>query len=1497
METSLQKIIAAIVGVMILFIIPVYIAFEKVDDVSYSLALKLTQNFVDNVRDKGYISPEMYSDFVSGLYATNNTYDVNIEHVKKRYDPAIYIYEKKVDNTKGRLLRVLDYDKYLTAEGELPTTITLNEGIYNKTNSNIIVEKASMTMADGSQIDFENGGDSILTPEELYKLKIDEFKSQNRIILDKGEIYADIRRITGKSFDKEIYNPAYITLNSGVVTVLNKQGNEPDTLNYNEYISNYDIAIKNNSPKFNGPVYTSSNSKIVYTPATMYIDGMNLTPEQAKDFYYTWRTLYKEALASGDGRLVYDEGEVYADRDKVKTTGGSIDTKIDKIADISLTKGSIKINEDKQQPGYETELDYDTYIERYDSGMDMVAYAGEIYDNQNSNIISTRAAMWVGDKSYNELSEAEKDEAESLYNEKINTNLYKDNNTIVLNKGRIFAESEDAIGYNSLTDEIRSIKITGQMTNKKNPNALYIDSLPFDKYIEEYRKNGNFIYDEGGTFSDGEEGISIIHIKGRISNLDGEEFDYNSYIDELLNGNSPTISVSVGADFNSNDIYIENAKVLVNGNIEKAISDVSELKNVKETGKVTIDGVEYDSNKTENPDDIQIVYPTFLVLQNQLKSDIQISDSAEIQKYVDEYILNGKISYSYSKTYSKAELKIDYESVYINDVTGNKYMFFEHLNKTAYKTIFTDEILRNIDNRNATVNIPKTVFRSEDFDLSYNQIQIAGETPIDITNETMVYVDQYYSNRRIVLEESNVASGEEIKVIHPKLEIFEKNDTNLRYSIYSFQKNVESESSDYIKYLNEFNANGKITIKPSRIYGHDDVTVVRSKITISPEESGKLASKEFSDNQDVYQKYLTEFERTGKITIRPAITYSTDSEITVQDAHISITPTGYTSPMIDIYEEDNKELYDMYVAEYSQNNRITLKYNIGDVNVYRANITIDKLEGSGGTYNVANTQIVYDNTDLNGDGTFEYNSFKTEYEAKGLITFAGARQILASDLKVTDPSITIIDPDTGEVILKYEADYSQLTDEQRYQIYNMRVDEWEDYSQIVNRKVTYVSGENCIIEKAHVINEEIITDKQIVSKIFKDTGVSKIEFLRNCMLGNGDMYKSLSYLNENSYTMNEGDQINVIVKNRNQTVASVFYSMFTANVGNEDIPKVYVNYGGTIKNSGDTIISNETGLVNSELGRLFKYKGQAESVTLNPGKYQIEAWGASGGGNEPTTSSTTGGKGAYAKAVFNVTEETTLYVYVGGQGSAYSESNEYNGGFNGGGNSYNGFGGGGASDVRLLRGDADDTASLLSRIIVAGGGGGSSKARGTSYGNGGAAGNLSSASNGTSVGVNQLFVGKGAISTAIAVGYNTYTKEDGTIQNIPQTEKGGLGTGGSVDFDGAGAGGGGYFGGSAAHDEYAGGGGGLSFVYQNETNLMNGDRLPLKMIFQGKYEQKVIDYLKTMVDSNGRWKGISYESSEIKNGTTDMKNPFSYSGTSNMNGNKGNGAVIIKKID
>ena len=361
----------------------------------------------------------------------------------------------------------------------------------------------------------------------------------------------------------------------------------------------------------------------------------------------------------------------------------------------------------------------------------------------------------------------------------------------------------------------------------------------------------------------------------------------------------------------------------------------------------------------------------------------------------------------------------------------------------------------------------------------------------------------------------------------------------------------------------------------------------------------------------------------------------------------------------------------------------------------------------------------------------------------------------------------------------------------------LREEEYNDYSQIVNKEFTFVNGENCFFEKAHIVNEEIITDKQIVAKLFKDTGVSKIEFLRQCMLGNGDMYNSLVYMNENSYVMNEGDKINITVKNKNKTIASIFYNLFTANVGNEEIAKIYVDYGGTIKNNGETILTEETGVVTSELGRLFKYRGAAEEVTLSPGKYKIECWGAAGGYSD-AANITEVGKGAYTAATFNITKETTLYVYVGGKGSLYSETNQLNGGYNGGGSSYNGYGGGGATDVRLLKGEAEDVSSMLTRIIVAAGGGGNSK---TLNGYGGSGGNTSNGLNGKPS--SSAREGLGATSVKIAVGYANYldTSEDPAVTKpVPESEQGVFGLGGRVDFDGAGAGGGGYFGGSAAHD-------------------------------------------------------------------------------------------------
>ena len=77
------------------------------DDISYSLALKITSNFVDNVTAKGYLTKEMYNDYISRLSVTGNVYDVKMEHVAKKYEPALFVY-----NDKNRVISILDYSLF-----------------------------------------------------------------------------------------------------------------------------------------------------------------------------------------------------------------------------------------------------------------------------------------------------------------------------------------------------------------------------------------------------------------------------------------------------------------------------------------------------------------------------------------------------------------------------------------------------------------------------------------------------------------------------------------------------------------------------------------------------------------------------------------------------------------------------------------------------------------------------------------------------------------------------------------------------------------------------------------------------------------------------------------------------------------------------------------------------------------------------------------------------------------------------------------------------------------------------------------------------------------------------------------------------------------------------------------------------------------------------------------------------------------------------------------
>src|SRR5690606_31966668 len=122
----------------------------------------------------------------------------------------------------------------------------------------------------------------------------------------------------------------------------------------------------------------------------------------------------------------------------------------------------------------------------------------------------------------------------------------------------------------------------------------------------------------------------------------------------------------------------------------------------------------------------------------------------------------------------------------------------------------------------------------------------------------------------------------------------------------------------------------------------------------------------------------------------------------------------------------------------------------------------------------------------------------------------------------------------------------------------------------------------------------------------------------------------------------------------------------------------------------------------------YTYTGSVQTVTLPAGNYEIEMWGANGGGTTGANANANvpklGGIGGYAKGNMTLTTSTSVNIYVGGKGA--TEALNVAGGFNGGGNSGGGTGvsgvcgsGGGASDIRI-GGNA-----LTNRIIVAGGGG------------------------------------------------------------------------------------------------------------------------------------------------------------------------------------------------
>jgi hypothetical protein len=98
----------------------------------------------------------------------------------------------------------------------------------------------------------------------------------------------------------------------------------------------------------------------------------------------------------------------------------------------------------------------------------------------------------------------------------------------------------------------------------------------------------------------------------------------------------------------------------------------------------------------------------------------------------------------------------------------------------------------------------------------------------------------------------------------------------------------------------------------------------------------------------------------------------------------------------------------------------------------------------------------------------------------------------------------------------------------------------------------------------------------------------------------------------------------------------------------------------------------------------YLFTGSETNITLNPGTYDITAYGAKGGSFEPSAANRPGGLGAEMSAEFNFSAPTTLVLLVGGSGGT---------------GVYYGGGGGGGSFI------VNGTTAL---VVAGAGGGGSS---------------------------------------------------------------------------------------------------------------------------------------------------------------------------------------------
>lgn len=84
-QDSLWKILSILICVVMLFVVPVLLSYQRQDVITYNMVQIEVDKISEKVRESGYIDHAMLVELYSYLDASGNKYDVELEHLAKSF--------------------------------------------------------------------------------------------------------------------------------------------------------------------------------------------------------------------------------------------------------------------------------------------------------------------------------------------------------------------------------------------------------------------------------------------------------------------------------------------------------------------------------------------------------------------------------------------------------------------------------------------------------------------------------------------------------------------------------------------------------------------------------------------------------------------------------------------------------------------------------------------------------------------------------------------------------------------------------------------------------------------------------------------------------------------------------------------------------------------------------------------------------------------------------------------------------------------------------------------------------------------------------------------------------------------------------------------------------------------------------------------------------------------------------------------------------------------